>query len=512
MNDYEFCLFGVPTDPQLVTQEHLDFIEEEGHVFVLFGNVGETFDGYNFFRDNGFGICSYDNVHANLQNNGRKLVFSIHSFKPQWNPKRDRDGRMNINQTAADKIVRVVYLLRALLGQKKIVFCVYGNLAHANKGVYRILCNAKEYSRRIINTKSSADYEIEGFYTLTNLLSGRELPTKAYKGEVPFDRTGTFFSSNSTNIDLPTDLTTSRSLDDIMDERARSFAGKQNIILWSGGIDSTAVLAAFVKNNVDFTVTVSDSTREENPELYDYVTANFNCTTVDDSFDLTSFGSSAIIHHGACADSLLPSCRWNYLYVGPYADYSSTQIIAVKIFIDRFDSPEVLDVINNPIPLQDIRTQHGYWDIITKQLIDRHIVDTLDDPRVAELKQYVDEFVSRWPLPITYYYELEYAYKFAINFHYASNYMLQSVVQTTGQLSDFYNSHDFQQWALVNFEYNLENYTETPQHEKLPLKEYAYKYFNIPSVMTKTKFSSLFNRKVTSEQQNDNSGVLLQQP
>jgi hypothetical protein len=77
------------------------------------------------------------------------------------------------------------------------------------------------------------------------------------------DRSGIFLSGDQ--VTIPQDTHTTKTYATIMDETAQSYADLNPIVLWSGGMDSTAILAAFVKNNINFSVTLDANTQAESP-------------------------------------------------------------------------------------------------------------------------------------------------------------------------------------------------------------------------------------------------------
>jgi len=76
---------------------------------------------------------------------------------------------------------------------------------------------------------------------------------------------------------IPEDPHTCLDFDEIVDIQAmKIFDNKSNplLVMWSGGIDSTVVIAAFMKLGVDFTVGYTSSTEDEYPWLFNAIQMN----------------------------------------------------------------------------------------------------------------------------------------------------------------------------------------------------------------------------------------------
>lgn len=494
-NDVQMNLYflGVPTKESFVTQEHLNLIEEDNVVFVMYSNMFEEVNGYNFFKQHDFNFYEYIDVRNLLQAGTKKIIFNVSSYNPNWRPVQiGGDQQTNSLQD-------LLFELKGNLGDVKIVFCSYGNLFHSPRYLYDLVRrpNRPRWPTHLINTKSSDNDDIEIFYSIAGVLWGNDFPSLAYKDEETEDYSGIFFDQG---MRLPSLDVTPKPIFDLMDDRAKSFANSKNLILWSGGTDSTAILAAFAKNNIPFKISVSEHTRLENPELHDYVLQNFDYITIDNTLNLTSLDSDYVVLHGGCADSLFPRCRWDQAYRGDTAEYHPFGVLSMRMFLGsnikykntNYDLETAYNLALQPMSMSEIQDQHGYWEILSELLINRGIIKSLNDPYALKIKEYIDDKIAKWPLPITYFYELSYMFRFIFAYYDSANRVLQRVVKVNGNpFVDFFDTKEFQQWALINFSDNMINYTETPQREKYFLKEYAYNYFNIPSILEKTKFPSL---------------------
>lgn len=83
------------------------------------------------------------------------------------------------------------------------------------------------------------------------------------------DRSGLFIPTNK--ITLPTDTITNKSYQQIMDETALTYNKLAPIVIWDNDIDSTAIIAAFIKNNIEFSVATTNSSKDKNRDLYNWV-------------------------------------------------------------------------------------------------------------------------------------------------------------------------------------------------------------------------------------------------
>lgn len=92
------------------------------------------------------------------------------------------------------------------------------------------------------------------------------------------DRTGTIdFGNGDVITPLPTVKTTDQTLAQVASAKVAEIktmaetAGKEIFLFWSGGIDSTLVLAAFVAANENLVVGLNDGNKREYPEMYEKI-------------------------------------------------------------------------------------------------------------------------------------------------------------------------------------------------------------------------------------------------
>lgn len=145
------------------------------------------------------------------------------------------------------------------------------------------------------------DVMLDNVVTLTKLYNGRNV-NKMNESYI-FDRFGIL--TNKPNLpyifkDYSAPQHTDKSLITICKERAQGI-GKINLA-WSGGIDSTFVLAIYKDLGLDINVIYVDLGKEINEQLKNYVSNNFNLQ-IKKPDEL----SDDKIYTGACADILFDS-------------------------------------------------------------------------------------------------------------------------------------------------------------------------------------------------------------
>lgn len=121
--------------------------------------------------------------------------------------------------------------------------------------------NAEDYSDLLTNVSELQDpnFMWKRIYSETGLV----------------DRTGTVAAWSGNNVvSIPGTTSTTNTVSQVAAGRvseivsAASAAGKDILVMWSGGIDSTLVLAAFKEANTSVYVTVNSNNEQEYPELY----------------------------------------------------------------------------------------------------------------------------------------------------------------------------------------------------------------------------------------------------
>lgn len=151
------------------------------------------------------------------------------------------------------------------------------------------------------------------------------------------DRTNTF-QKNKSEYTIPQSPTELYSFEQLMDKRIQDF-DDNSVLLWSGGIDSTLILSAFIKHNKKVKVLCNFATACEYPWLFfkildgDYpnIKINFNEEYIYDTNSIITNGSGfdeLLGWHG----TLFYNCDWQ----DNYENYiSKKDLIFTKILIDK---------------------------------------------------------------------------------------------------------------------------------------------------------------------------------
>ena len=125
---------------------------------------------------------------------------------------------------------------------------------------------------------------------MSKLIVGQSIPMHTEIGTTPFGIACTYFSGkvvrdrfgflnqfssyNWTDKTDPIPQAKDHSLTDLMDARACQFLGKSVAVQWSGGVDSTAILLALIKNGIskeDLVILYDTNSIDEYPKLYKWL-------------------------------------------------------------------------------------------------------------------------------------------------------------------------------------------------------------------------------------------------
>jgi len=300
------------------------------------------------------------------------------------------------------------------------------------------------------------------------------------------DRSGIFLSN--ARVTIPQDTRTTKTYATIMDETAQSYADLNPVVLWSGGVDSTAILAAFVKNNISFTVTFDANTKADAPVMYDYIQANFNCIDLKNytfnQEEYPRFPKENVINRifvtGDCNDQLFPVLQ-HHLAIG-------------KIFF-KFHVRDVgTKAINNfyKLPVEDRIKYMPSRDYF----VANH--SRIHGCTIAESGVLYDSVVapklSQFPIATEYAYQLVSYFRFI--FKYQMHLDALNDWNTTNGLNNtfkaFYNTDDFQRWSITNFEDNYKTQSTTYLTMKNNVKQYSYDVFGINEVLEQHKRATGF--------------------
>ncbi len=299
------------------------------------------------------------------------------------------------------------------------------------------------------------------------------------------DRSGIFLS-NAT-VTIPQNTYTTKTYSTIMDETAQSYADFNPVVMWSGGIDSTAILAAFVKNNINFSVGLDSNTQTESPVMYDYVQANFNCLNLN-NYDIgwaKAFShrkeknlTNKILVTGDCNDQIFPILQ-HHLAIGK------------KFF--KFHVLRVgTDAINSfyKLPVEDSIKYMPARDYFVANHSRIHGCETSQSGALYD--SVIAPKLSQFPISTEYAYQLVSYFRFI--FKYQMHLDKLNRWNTTNGLNNtfkaFYNTDDFQRWSITNFENNYETQSTTYLTMKSTVKQYSYDVFGIDEILQQHKRAS----------------------
>ena len=304
------------------------------------------------------------------------------------------------------------------------------------------------------------------------------------------DRSGIFLSES--NITIPQDTHTAKNYNTILDETAQSYANLNPVVMWSGGVDSTAILAAFVKNNIQFSVALDSNTQAESPIMYEYVLANFNCFslaayTFNESesimkiFDREKISNRTIVT-GDCNDQIFPILQ-HHLAIGKKFFKYHVQNVGTDGINDFYKVP-----VNDNIKYMLARDYFSLNHSRIHQCDISHSESLYDSFIVPKLNQF--------PISIEYAYQLVSCFRFIFKYQMHLNKLntWNSKNNLNNTFKAFYNTDDFQRWSITNFENNYETESTTYLTMKTNIKQYSYDVFKIDEVLQQHKRASGFAR------------------
>lgn len=310
------------------------------------------------------------------------------------------------------------------------------------------------------------------------------LPARAWPAATFTDRSGIFLPGS--DITIPVDTHTDKSYAQILDETAQSYADLNPVVMWSGGVDSTAILAALVKNNIDFTVALDRNSQAESPELYDYVLANFDCLPLNNH----SFGLLDVFHMikqpvshrtvitGDCNDQIFPIPQ-HHLVQGK---------MFFKHHVERVGTDNINDFYRQPVG------DHIKYMNSRDYFSENH--SKIHGCSLAHSQQFFDTVLAP-KLPLMPW-ATEYAYQLVSGFRFIFKYQmhLEKLINMTltntlnNTFKAFYNTADFQRWSITNFEHNYETESTSYLTMKTGVKQYSYDVFKINEILQQHKRGS----------------------
>jgi hypothetical protein len=480
---------GIPTKPDFITDELSNFINDGvPTLYITMNNRSEKFDGYNFFEQNNFEFVQRYNANTTaeiIQNSEKRLLcaFPVNPFDYFTS---SPDGAViALPKRIGKRINRILDEIRLELPTIRIAFCTYGSPWLKNRSVLAALNDSQcPFIWNVIDVRSFDDPDSDKFYKAGFVIYG-VLPKDSHR-RLPIDRSGGIFFSSDIPDDLriPTDTHTDLTYAQVVDEAALSYAGQSPIVAWSGGIDSTVIVAAFIKNNINFKVTVGNSTLKENPEMHAYLIANYKTIALPDDNDFSNIADTSVIVTGEPNGHLFPRLKPNFMLD------SSQHFNYVITSAENIDPSKYADTL-----LIDVPDEYLYNNV--RQSFIRGYQKTYKSTE-AEASTFYDEYLKpkldKFPFEVKHYYQLIFFFKLIFGYQEVliEPFIKGSKCKNTAR--PFFHTPNFQRWAITNMDFNFENYCTNYQTEKQICKQYIYDVLNIPSQLQLHKYPSQISR------------------
>lgn len=245
---------------------------------------------------------------------------------------------------------------------------------------------------------------------------------------------------------------------ELIDQRAQDFVNHSVTVQWSGGVDSTTILLALIKNGIhkdDLQICYDIATLSEYPKLYLWLKDNhYNLKQVDKWRKYLGHVDTDLITNGWCADQLFGSIFFH--------DLPGQYFTPIKEFLFDFSYP-----FGKLSEQEAEEYAHIYKESAKEGLgIDLNIA--------AELGWYIN---------------------FSLKWTWVSTFNTLFLLNTPNMFKTkcFFNTPYFQGWSLGNFNNIATNniYGKKARFYKKELKEYCYTVFPDGDYLNnKTKFPS----------------------
>lgn len=262
--------------------------------------------------------------------------------------------------------------------------------------------------------------------------------------------------------EIPTPFTDSYTLTDIMDSRAKELLGSNNVVMvaWSGGVDSTAVVVALLKNCPEaernrIKIVFNEQSINENPNFYKYL-ITCGVTMIQDEMvtDILREEECDVVTSGWCADQLFGSDI-------------------------NLQNPDLYHV-----PFMDGITWH----------IEKRLKAKLSNKSKAILTDIYLDYANKLGIKLEQFCQFAWMFNFGCKWTTIKSYKQFALAGTINydKLTAFYDTLDFQRYALSRQDVIAQvNPYQFPMQYKLPLKQYIFEYDKNQEYLTsKTKIGS----------------------
>lgn len=272
-----------------------------------------------------------------------------------------------------------------------------------------------------------------------------------YLGATIIDRTRTLLDCGYPNIiikdEIPQVVINPGDFSEIMDARALELIAEADrikkpiAVMYSGGLDSTAVCCALLKHGATITIVGSEASVDENTTFYKDVLLNNQQVILNINNPLVFLRDNSdkyLFATGECGAHIMGTINW--------AKYISKDTVDPTVIT----ADETVEAM--------FKNMEFYEGIP-------------DNP-----KKYLLQVLEKCPVPIKTNYDALWFSIFALKWQFVQYRFHMWVGKLCPNLHHFYMTDPFQHWALYNDVhvkcpgFKWENY-------KMPIREYIYKYF-----------------------------------
>lgn len=471
----KFYIIGIPTHPDLVKSELLSFIDQDLPTLYLhqlnrsIHDEKNTINGFNFFNGKNFDPRRLSDL-ITESDIGTQTICAVPRDQLRYN-----DQEQLTAKDQAQRLLQLIGELATKFPNTRMAFVTFGNCFTFYEYLSELVKLESEIEFEVINTENYTDQDINNFSKASAVLGYQMYRPHYNTSYPPNDRLGIFFQSTEQAI---TSWDTNKSFAQIVDETANNFKNSNNLVAWSGGIDSTMVIASFVKNNVPFSFTVTPSTISENNELFQLLRQNYNFIELDENVDMSAVDTAYTVVTGDCADQLYPGIWHNFIPGG----VQFKEVIGKNNFhneyAEYFESNLNLNQFQNNVRTVFISEYKNKFNC--------------SDNEAAELYEtYLETKFSSFPFTVQHYYQLRWFFRFIFRYNDNAKSRFKKVTKCRNEVVAFYDTVDFQKWAVTNLDQNFENYSVNYQTYKQFQKDYNHSIFGLDNLLTQTKFPSL---------------------
>lgn len=281
------------------------------------------------------------------------------------------------------------------------------------------------------------------------------------------DRLGLFYTKNG--VKIPENTHTTKTFAEIVDERATHFSTLNPLILWSGGIDSTTIVTSFIKHNIPFELYIFENWASmKNDDFYNAITAGRKVylSSTNKFFDTIK---NRVVITGDCCDQLYPSMQ--------HSMREDVLSFKYQIKLNKGIAPEYYNTI-----LSD----DDKFKSVRDYIIESHsaVYNAGTDAAEDFYDNYLHDKLNTFPITITYGYQLKWFLKFI--FKYQKNVNKVSSWDCT-EAHAFFNTDDFQRWAITNLDENYRTHSASYLTYKTPNKEYSYSVLPYDGILNQHK-------------------------